>query len=176
MMLVQSQAYREQYGFNSILLFPVNLYGPRDNFDLETLSRHPSLNTQVCDRKRSRPGQTHVVGKRISDSRVSCMWRTPRKGILLAAEHYEGSLPVNLGTGEEVTIRNLAAMIAAEAGFAGQIDMGHQQAERAASTVPGCQPCQRTLGFHAKHALREGLKKTMQWFFANRNALREVQF
>ncbi|MBU6483090.1 MAG: GDP-L-fucose synthase, partial [Nitrospirae bacterium] len=98
------------------------------------------------------------------------------EGILLAAEHYDGSLPVNLGTGEEVTIRNLAAMIAAEAGFTGQIVWD--------TTKPNGQPrrcldvsrAKQLFGFQAKHSLREGLKKTMQWFAANRHDLRQVTF
>jgi GDP-L-fucose synthase len=98
------------------------------------------------------------------------------EGILRAAEHYDGSLPVNLGTGEEVAIRDLATMIAAESGFAGQIDWD--------TTKPNGQPrrcldvsrAKELFGFHAKHALREGLKKTMQWFSANRRNLRQVTF
>ena len=98
------------------------------------------------------------------------------EGILLAAEHYEGSQPVNLGTGEEVTIRDLATMIAREADFAGQIDWD--------TTKPNGQPrrcldvsrAKQLFGFQAKHTLREGLKKTMQWFFANRHNLRQVTF
>lgn len=98
------------------------------------------------------------------------------EGILLAAEHYEGSLPVNLGTGEEVTIRNLATMIAEEAGYTGQIMWD--------TTKPNGQPrrcldvsrAEQLFGFHAKHALRDGLKKTMQWFTVNRQNLRQVTF
>ena len=98
------------------------------------------------------------------------------EGILCAAEHYEGSLPINLGTGEEVTIRNLATMIATEAGFTGQIVWD--------TTKPNGQPrrcldvsrAKELFGFQAKHRLWEGLNKTMQWFLANRNALREVHF
>ena len=98
------------------------------------------------------------------------------EGILLAAEHYEGSPPVNLGTGEEVTIRNLATMIATEAGFTGQIVWD--------TTKPNGQPrrcldvsrAKQLFGFQAKHTLREGLKKTMQWFFANRQNLRQITF
>jgi GDP-L-fucose synthase len=98
------------------------------------------------------------------------------EGILCAAEFYEGSLPVNLGTGEEVTILNLATMIAAEAGFTGQIGWD--------TTKPNGQPrrcldvsrAKELFGFQAKHGLREGLKKTMQWFFVNRHNLRLVSF
>jgi GDP-L-fucose synthase len=98
------------------------------------------------------------------------------EGILRAAEQYEGSLPVNLGTGEEVSIRNLATMIAAEAGFTGQIAWD--------TTKPNGQPrrcldvsrAKELFGFQARHTLREGLKKTIQWFHANRKSLREVHF
>jgi GDP-L-fucose synthase len=98
------------------------------------------------------------------------------EGILLAAEQYESSLPVNLGTGEEVAIHNLATMIAAEAGFNGQIVWD--------TTKPNGQPrrcldvsrAKQLFGFQAKHALREGLKKTIQWFFANGHNLRQVTF
>lgn len=98
------------------------------------------------------------------------------EGILLAAEQYESSLPVNLGTGEEVSIRNLAGMIAAEAGFTGQIAWD--------TTKPNGQPrrcldvsrAKEQFGFQARHTLREGLKKTVQWFHANRKSLREVHF
>ena len=98
------------------------------------------------------------------------------EGILRAAKHYEGSLPVNLGTGEEVTISNLATMIAKEAGFTGQIEWD--------TTKPNGQPrrcldvsrAKQLFGFQAKHTFGEGLKKTMHWFLAKRNALREVHF
>ena len=98
------------------------------------------------------------------------------EGILLAAEHYEGSLSVNLGTGGEVTIRNLATIIAAAAGFTGQIVWD--------TTKPNGQPrrcldvsrIKQLFGFQAKRALREGLKKTVQWFFVNRHHLRQVIF
>jgi GDP-L-fucose synthase len=98
------------------------------------------------------------------------------EGILLAAEHYDGSLPVNLGTGEEVTIRDLAAMITAEAGFSGMIVWD--------TTKPNGQPrrcinadrAKQCFGFQAKHTLQKGLNKTMQWFFANRSNLRQVTF
>jgi len=98
------------------------------------------------------------------------------EGILLAAEHYNGSLPVNLGTGEEVTIRDLASLTAKEVGFAGQIVWD--------TTKPNGQPrrcldvarAKELFGFQARHHLAEGLKKTVQWFQANRQSLREVRF
>ena len=175
MMLVQSQAYREQYGFNSIVLFPVNLYGPRDNFDLATSHVIPAL-IRKCVAAEEAGHATLTLWGDGSPTREFLFVEDAAEGILRAAEHYEGSLPVNLGTGEEVTIRNLATMIAAEAGFTGQIDWD--------TTKPNGQPrrcldvsrAKQLFGFHAKHTLREGLKKTMQWFSANRRNLRQVTF
>ena len=175
MMLVQSQAYREQYGFNSIVLFPVNLYGPRDNFDLATSHVIPALIRKCVAAKEANHATLTLWGDG-SPTREFLFVEDAAEGILRAAEHYDGSLPVNLGTGEEVAIRNLATMIAAEAGFTGQIDWD--------ATKPNGQPrrclnvsrAKDLFGFHAKHALREGLKKTMQWFSANRRNLRQVTF
>jgi GDP-L-fucose synthase len=175
MMLVQSQAYREQYGFNSIVLFPVNLYGPRDNFDLATSHVIPAL-IRKCVAAKEAGHATLTLWGDGSPTREFLFVEDAADGILLAAEHYDGSLPVNLGTGEEVRILDLATMIAAEAGFTGQIEWD--------TTKPNGQPrrcldvsrANELFGFHAKHSLRDGLKKTMQWFLANRHNLREVTF
>jgi GDP-L-fucose synthase len=175
MMLVQSQAYREQYRFNSIVLFPVNLYGPRDNFDLNTSHVIPAL-IRKCVTAREADQPTLTLWGDGSPTREFLYVEDATEGILQAAEHYEGSLPVNLGTGEEVTIRNLAAMIAKEAGFTGQILWD--------TTKPNGQPrrcldvsrAKQLFGFQAKHLLGEGLKMTMEWFLANRNNLRQVTF
>ena len=174
-MLVQSQAYREQYGFNSIVLFPVNLYGPRDNFDLETSHVIPALIRKCVTAKEAGQATLTLWGDG-SPTREFLYVEDAAEGILRAAEHYEGSLPVNLGTGEEVTIRNLATMIAAEAGFAGQINWDTSKPNGQPRRCLDVSRAKKLFGFHAKHTLREGLKKTMQWFFANRNVLREVHF
>jgi len=175
MMLVQSQAYREQYRFNSIVLFPVNLYGPRDNFDLNTSHVIPALILKCVTACEANQPTLTLWGDG-SPTREFLYVEDAAEGILQAAEHYEGSLPVNLGTGEEVTIRNLASMIAKEAGFTGQILWD--------TTKPNGQPrrcldvsrAKQLFGFHAKHPLGEGLKMTMEWFLANRNNLRQVTF
>lgn len=98
------------------------------------------------------------------------------EGILLAAEHYEGNLPVNLGTGEEVTIRDLATTIAAEAGFTGQILWDTARPNGQPRRCLDVSRAKALFGFQAKHTLRQGLKKTMEWFFANRHNLRQVTF
>ncbi|OQW33598.1 MAG: GDP-fucose synthetase [Nitrospira sp. SG-bin1] len=175
MMLVQSQAYRQQYGFNSIVLFPVNLYGPRDNFDLETSHVIPALIRKCVAAKETGQASITLWGDG-SPSREFLYVEDAAEGILLAAEQYEGSLPVNLGTGEEISIRNLAQSIAVEVGFTGQIQWD--------ITKPNGQPrrcldvsrAKQLFGFQARHRLRDGLKKTVQWFHANSQTIREVHF
>jgi GDP-L-fucose synthase len=175
MMLAQSQAYRQQYGFNSIVLFPVNLYGPRDNFDLETSHVIPALILKCAVAREEGRASITLWGDG-SPTREFLYVEDAAEGILLAAERYDGDLPVNLGTGEEVRIRDLAATIAAEVGFTGQVQWD--------TTKPNGQPrrcldvsrAKQLFGFQARHGLREGLKKTVQWFQDNRHAIREVRF
>jgi GDP-L-fucose synthase len=175
MMLVQSQAYRQQYGFNSIALFPVNLYGPRDNFDLETSHVIPAL-IRKCAEAQETGGSEIVLWGDGTPTREFLYVEDAAEGILQAAEQYNDSLPLNLGTGEEVTIKSLALMIATEFGYQGRIVWD--------KTKPNGQPrrcldvsrIKQTIGFQAKHSLREGLKKTIRWFQANRASIREVHF
>ena len=175
MMLVQSQAYRQQYGFNSIVLFPVNLYGPRDNFDLQTSHVIPALIRKCAEAKEAGKSALTLWGDG-SPSREFLYVEDAAEGILQAAELYDGDLPVNLGTGEEVTIRNLALMIAAEVGFNGRIEWD--------TTKPNGQPrrcldvgrAKQLFGFQARHSLRDGLKKTIEWFQTHRRDIREVHF
>jgi len=175
MMLAQSQAYRQQYGFHSIVLFPVNLYGPRDNFDLETSHVIPALIRKCVTAQETGQASIRLWGDG-SPTREFLYVEDAAEGILLAAEQYDGNLPVNLGTGEEVAIRDLAGIIAAEVGFTGTIEWD--------TTKPNGQPrrcldvsrAKQLFGFQARHRLRDGLKKTVQWFQANRQAIREVRF
>lgn len=175
MMLAQSQAYRQQYGFNSIVLFPVNLYGPRDNFDLETSHVIPALIRKCAAAKEEGRAIITLWGDG-SPTREFLYVEDAAEGILLAAERYDGDLPVNLGTGEEVSIRDLAKLIATEVGFTGPIHWD--------TTKPNGQPrrcldvsrAKQLFGFQARHRLRDGLKKTVEWFAANRRAIREVHF
>ena len=175
MMLVQSQAYRQQYGFNSVVLFPVNLYGPRDNFDLETSHVIPAL-IRKCAEAQEAGSSDIVLWGDGTPTREFLYVEDAAEGILLAAEEYNDSAPLNLGTGEEVTINSLATMVANELGYRGRITWD--------KTKPNGQPrrcldvsrIKRAIGFEAKHSLREGLKKTVQWYLANRGTLREVHF
>jgi GDP-L-fucose synthase len=174
MMLVQSQAYRQQYGFNSIVLFPVNLYGPRDNFDLETSHVIPALIRKCAEAQQNGKPEIVLWGDG-TPTREFLYVEDAAEGILLAAEQYNDSRPLNLGTGEELSIKTLAGMIAAEVGFHGRILWD--------PTKPNGQPrrcldisrIKQTIGFQPTHSLRDGLKKTIQWYRANLDALREVR-
>ena len=175
MMLVQSQAYRQQYAFNSIVLFPVNLYGPRDNFDLETSHVIPALIRKCAEAQEAGAAEIILWGDG-TPTREFLYVEDAAEGILLAAEQYNDSQPLNLGTGEEVTIQKLAGIIAEEVGYEGRINWD--------TTRPNGQPrrcldvsrVKQAIGFQAKHSLREGLKKTIRWYRANRHSLREVHF
>jgi GDP-L-fucose synthase len=175
MMLVQLQAYRQQYGFNGITMFPVNLYGPRDNFDLQTSHVIPALIRKCAEAKESGASEIILWGDG-TPTREFLYVEDAAEGILLAAEHYDDPRPLNLGTGEEITIKALATMIAAEIGYKGRIVWD--------KTKPNGQPrrcldvsrIKQAIGFQAKHSLRDGLRTTIRWYQANRDALREVHF
>ena len=144
MMLVQSQAYREQYGFNSIVLFPVNLYGPRDNFDLETSHVIPAL-IRKCVTAKEAGQPTLTLWGDGSPTREFLYVEDAAEGILLAAEHYEGSLarqPWDRGGSHD----SRPCHHDCRGGRFCRTDrLGHHQAQRAASTVSGCEPGQATL-------------------------------
>jgi GDP-L-fucose synthase len=175
MMLVQSQAYRQQYGFNSIVLLPVNLYGPRDNFDLATSHVIPAL-IRKCVEAREAGASEIVVWGDGSPTREFLYVEDAAEGIVLAAEQYNDPQPLNLGTGEEISIKALAGMIAGEVGYQGRIAWD--------KTKPNGQPrrcldvsrIKQAIGFQARHALRDGLRKTIAWYHAHRDVLREVRF
>lgn len=175
MMLVQSQAYRQQYGFNSIVLFPVNLYGPRDNFDLETSHVIPAL-IRKCTQAKEAGSEVFTLWGDGSPSREFLYVEDAAEGILSAAEAYNGDLPVNLGTGEEVTIRNLATLIADEVGFTGRIEWDTSKPNGQPRRCLDVSRAKQLFGFQARHNLRDGLRKTIRWFLENRHALREIRF
>jgi GDP-L-fucose synthase len=167
MLLVQAQAYRVQYGFNTIYLLPVNLYGPRDDFDLEASHVIPALIRKCVEARESGERQIVLWGDG-SPTREFLYVDDAAEGILLAAEKYDGSEPVNLGTGEEITIRDLAKLIAAEVQFTGELVWD--------TTRPNGQPrrCLDTtkaktfFGFEAKCRFREGIAQTVSWYLHNR--------
>jgi len=175
MMLVQAQAYRQQYGFNAIVLFPVNLYGPGDNFDMHTSHVIPAL-IRKCVEAQAKGEKQVVLWGDGSPSREFLYVDDAARAILLAAEHYNGSEPINIGTGEEITIQDLAHLIADEVGFTGELvwDTGkpNGQPRRCLDTTRAKQ----LFGFQAAMKLKAGLRTTIGWFQANRESFREVVF
>jgi GDP-L-fucose synthase len=157
--LVGAQAYREQYGTNAIFLLPANLYGPRDNFDLETSHVIPALIRKMTDAT----GDVVLWGDG-SPTREFLFVDDAAEGMLLAAERYDGAEPVNLGTGVETSIRELAELIAELTGFDGELAWD--------TSMPNGQPrrsldasrAERLFGFRARTSLREGLEQTIAWY------------
>jgi GDP-L-fucose synthase len=162
-LLVGAQAYREQYGTNAIYLLPVNLYGPRDNFDLDTSHVIPALIRKMVEATERGDEEVVVWGDGSPtreflyvDDCVDALW--------LAAQRYDGADPVNVGTGEEISVRDLVELVAKLTGFAGQIVWD--------TTKPTGQPrrrldvsqAEKLFGFRARTGLREGLKRTIAWY------------
>jgi GDP-L-fucose synthase len=168
-LLVQCQAYREQYGMNAIYLLPVNLYGPGDNFDLESSHVIPALIRKCVEARQSRASEIVCWGDG-SATRAFLYAADAAEGLLLAAERYDGAEPVNLGTSEEVAIRDLVATIARLCDFRGGIVWD--------ATKPNGQPrraldgtrAESWFGFRATTALPEGLAETVRWYEANRRS------
>lgn len=166
MLLVQAQAYRQQYGYNAIYLLPANLYGPGDNFDLHTSHVIPALIRKLSEAKRRR------------DAAVIC-WGTGRasreflyvddaaEGILLAAERYNGAEPVNLGNGREITIRELTETIRRMIGFDGRIEWDATRPDGQPRRALDTRRARELFGFEARTPLEEGLRRTIDWFNAS---------
>lgn len=163
MLLVQSQAYRQQHGFNSIFLLPVNLYGPRDNFDPASSHVIPALIKKCVDAKEAGDDDIVVWGDG-SPTREFLHVEDAARGILLAAERYNQSDPVNLGSAFEISIQDLVAMIARLTGFEGQIVWD--------TTKPNGQPrrkldtsrAQAWFGFESGTLFEQGLEATIEWY------------
>ena len=163
MMLVQSQAYREQYGFNSIFILPANLYGPGDNFDLETSHVIPALIRKCVEARRSGAGYIEVWGSG-SASREFLYGEDCAEGIIKAAALYNESDPVNLGNGREVVIKDLVEMIVRLTEFEGEIrwqaNKPDGQPRRQIDTTRAAE----RFGFRAHTSLEQGLRQTIDWY------------
>lgn len=175
MMLAQSQAYRQQYNFNSIVLFPVNLYGPRDNFDLNTSHVIPALIRKCAEAKDQGRNEVVLWGDG-SPTREFLYVEDAAEGILQAAERYNGSLPVNLGTGREITIKELATTIAREVGYTGSLTWDTTKPNGQPRRCLSVERAKELFGFQAAHSLEAGIRKTVAWFHAHRDNIREVHF
>jgi GDP-L-fucose synthase len=163
MLLVQCQSYRQQYGLNAIYLLPVNLYGPNDNFDLTTSHVVPAL-IRKCVEARARGEKKIIAWGTGNVSREFLYVTDAADGILLAAEHYNKPEPVNLGTGEQIQIRDLVAIIAELTGFRGAIEWDATQPDGQPLRCLDVSRALKEFGFQAKHRLREGLAKTVEWY------------
>jgi len=163
MLLVQSQAYRQQYGYNSIFLLPVNLYGPGDNFDLETSHVIPAL-IRKCLEARERGDDKIVAWGDGSPTREFLYVEDAAEGILLASERYNKSDPVNVGSGFEISIKRLLETIARLTGFEGEIvwdtTKPNGQPRRALDTERAWQE----FGFRATTDFETGLRHTIEWY------------
>ena len=175
MMLVQAQAYRQQYGFHAIVLFPVNLYGPGDNFDLQTSHVIPAL-IRKCVEAQTRGDRQVVLWGDGSPSREFLYVDDAARAILLAAEHYNGNEPVNVGTGEEITIRELAKLIAEEVGFTGELVWDSNKPNGQPRRCLEVSRAKQLFGFEAKEELQEGIRKTVAWYRCHQTEIREVLF
>jgi GDP-L-fucose synthase len=162
-LLVQSQAYRQQYGYNSIFLLPSNLYGPGDNFDPRTSHVIPAMIRKCTEAVAEGAGRIEIWGDG-SATREFLYVDDAVDGILRAAERYDSSDPVNLGSGEEISIRDLAHSVADAVGFTGTIDWD--------ATKPNGQPrrgldvsrADTLFGFRASTSFAEGLRRTVEWY------------
>jgi GDP-L-fucose synthase len=170
MLLVQSQAYRQQYGFNSIFLLPVNLYGPGDNFDPAGSHVIPALIKKCTDAVDS--GAQYIecwgTGK---VSREFIYAADAAEGILLATELYNGPEPVNIGAGFEITIKELAEKIVKLTGFKGEIRWDSSNPDGQPRRCLDVSKAKKYFGFEAKTSFDEGLKATIDWYKANRKQL-----
>jgi GDP-L-fucose synthase len=167
MLLVQSQGYRDQYGFNAIYLLPVNLYGPGDNFDPASSHVIPAL-IKKCIDARDRGDEAIEVWGTGSASREFLYVEDAANGIVLAAERYDGREPVNLGVGSEITIRDLVTLIVRLTGFHGEIRWDPSKPDGQPRRALDTSRAREAFGFIAKTSFEDGLRATIDWYEANR--------
>ena len=163
MLLVQAQAYREQYNFNAIYLLPVNLYGPRDNFNLQTSHVIPALIRKCIEAKERGDSQVTLWGDG-SPTREFLYVEDAAEGIALAAERYNDSEPVNLGSGDEISIKALATLIARLTGYQGEIVWDTSQPNGQPRRALDVSRAEKFFGFRAQTPFEEGLRKTIAWY------------
>lgn len=167
LLLVQVQAYRQQYGFNGINVLPVNLYGPGDNFDAETSHVIPAL-IRKCAEARERDEAFIDVWGTGRATREFLYVRDAARAIVLAAERLEMSEPVNIGAGREIRIADLAEMIAEKVGFRGEIRFDPSQPDGQPRRCLDVSRARELLGFEASVSLSDGLDRTIAWYLRNR--------
>lgn len=173
MLLAQAQAYRQQYGFNAIYLLPANLYGPRDNFDLNTSHVIPALIRKCVEAKEKNQKTIEVWGSG-KPSREFLYVEDAAEAIISAAERYNGADPVNIGVGDEVTIKDLVHSIVDLTGFRGQVVWNTSKPDGQPRRALDVSRAEKEFSFRARTPLEEGLRKTIAWYQENRPRLKPL--
>jgi len=168
MLLVQSQAYRQQYGFNSIYLLPVNLYGPGDNFNPDSSHVIPALIKKFVDAIREKKSSVDIWGTGAA-SREFLYVDDAARAIVLATERYNKSEPVNLGAGKEISIKDLVTIIREQTGFIGEIHWDTSKPDGQPRRCLVTSRAEKEFGFVAQVPFEEGLKRTVEWYRATRS-------
>jgi GDP-L-fucose synthase len=166
-LLVMCQAYRQQYGLNAIFLLPVNLYGPRDNFDLQSSHVIPAL-IRKCVEARERGVAAIQVWGTGKASREFLYVEDAAEGIVAAMEQYESPDPMNLGSGREITIKELTELVVRLSGFRGRIAWDPSQPDGQPRRCLDVTRAREQTGFEAKMPLEEGLRRTIAWYEQHR--------
>ena len=162
-LLVGAHGYREQHGLNTIYLLPVNLYGPRDNFDLETSHVIPALIRRMIEAQ-ERDERDVVLWGDGTPTREFLYVDDCAEGIALAAERYDGAAPINLGSGEEISIAELAALVAELTGFDGSVSWDASKPNGQPRRLLDTTQAEQLFGFRAGTVLRDGLQRTIAWY------------
>lgn len=166
MLLVQSQAYRDQYGFNSIYVLPVNLYGPGDNFNPESSHVIPALIKKFVDAKNKAEKEVEIWGTGKA-SREFIYVEDAARAILLATEKYNSKDPVNIGSGKEITIKELVSLISNEVGYKGQIVWNKDKPDGQPRRCLNTDKAKEAFGFEAQMPIEEGIKRTVECYCKN---------
>jgi len=166
MLLVQSQAYRQQFGFNSIVVFPTNLYGPKDNFDPSSSHVIPALILKIHEAKKSNKNKIVVWGDG-TPTRDFLYVKDAARGIVLAGENYEESEPINIGSEQEITIKDLASLLCELMNFNGEIKWDTSKPNGQPRRCVSNKKAREKIGFKPVFDFRSGLEKTIEWFNQN---------
>lgn len=168
LVLVQAQAYREQYGLDAVMLFPVNMYGPRDNFDLQTSHVIPAMIRKFVTAKEQGAPTVTLWGDG-TPTREFIYVEDAAEGMVLAGERYDSSEPVNLGSGTEISIAELASVIQKAVGFTGTITWDTSQPNGQPRRRLDVSRAKERFGFTAKTSFADGLARTVSWYMENRS-------
>jgi len=169
-LLVMAQAYRKEFGSKFVVVFPVNLYGPRDNFDLEDSHVIPAMIRKFVEARRAGEGKVVLWGDG-SPTREFLFVEDAAEGLTLAAERYDGEEPVNLGAGREISMRDLAEMIGRATGYTGEIVWDTSRPNGQPRRMLDVTRAKEWFGFEARTTLEDGIAKTIAWYEENRERI-----